>query len=62
MTSAEHLEKAEQYARPLSVEKDDCGDHYAREADQGQAMRLMIYHCTAAIVAAIDDHRKDTRR
>lgn len=27
-------------------------------ADQGEAMRCLIYHCTAAIVDALDDLRE----
>jgi hypothetical protein len=31
-------------------------------ADQGEAMRCLIYHCTAAIVGAIVDHKNATKR
>jgi hypothetical protein len=50
MTPDEHLQRAEAFARSLSV-------------DQGQVMRALIYHCTAAaIVGAIDDHKNATKR
>jgi hypothetical protein len=60
MTSEDHLAKAEAYARTLEIERDRNTIRLA--ADQGEAMRCLIYHCTAAIVGAIVDHKNATKR
>lgn len=54
----DHLEHAEKFARELKIERDAGQMGVRREeiiGDQGFALRQLIYHCTAAIVSAIDD-------
>jgi hypothetical protein len=66
MTTGEHLDQAEAYARSLSVEITAAREQEVSlatmMADQGQAMRCVIYHCAAAITNAIVDHTKATKR
>lgn len=63
-THQEHLAQAEAYAKPLLAEKDATkdvrNDPTAQEraallADQGVALRGVLYHCAAALVAVIED-------
>lgn len=66
MTTGEHLDQAEMYARSLSVEITASREQEVSLAsmmsDQGQAMRCLIYHCAAAITTAIVDHKNATKR
>lgn len=62
MRSSEHLEVAEQYSRRLTAEHEadqsPVSSLKARiEADQGQALRTVLYHGFAAIVEAIKEPR-----
>jgi hypothetical protein len=59
-TAQNQLDHAEKFARELRIERDAGQMGVRREeivADQGLALRQLIYHCTAAIVAAIEDRR-----
>jgi hypothetical protein len=54
----EALRLAEQYAQELQREiwarQDPSEESVALQADQGQALRMTLVHCTTAIVAAIE--------
>lgn len=55
--SSKHLARAEALTRPLMVEEATLNGPDATsmiQADQGQALRRLLYECTAAIVAAIE--------
>lgn len=52
-----HLDKAKAYARMLEAERLPPYDQAQLQADQGGAMRQVLYHCTAALIAALDRRR-----
>jgi hypothetical protein len=59
-TAQNQLDHAEKFARELRIEKDATEMGVRRDdltGSQGFALRQLIYHCTAAVVAAIEDRR-----
>lgn len=66
MNIYDELARAEKYANELEIERQVAGYDRIVDggttqtkviADQGLAMRGLIYHCTAAIVVAIQESR-----
>lgn len=52
------LERAEMHARPLQAEGQQADPGLEMRAVQGHALRSLLFECTAAIVAAIQEHGK----
>lgn len=63
MGKNEHLKQAKAYTQTLSIEKAVSHSHKLQlSSDQGEATRCLIYHCTSAIVEALDELRQSIDR